>query len=162
MNECPVVGDYGYDRVTQASMNGIYVKARELDRGQGEYTAPAAVPPGVIAGGVGVAPGDAVAHASDMPDAMAHASDGSPRADEETHVSDGFDCTDAVSGASDGATWADAETHASDGSSRADAETRASGRGPAWPTTPLITRFPMTSTLDPVRFGFVASIRRTQ
>lgn len=68
-------GGVGYDKVTQASLNGIYVKAQELDRGQGGPDAPDARPPGAV--------GDASAHASD---AGSHAS--THASDSETHASD--------------------------------------------------------------------------
>ena len=61
-----------YDKVAQASLNGIYVKAQELDRGHAGEPAPDALPPGVAH------PADAEAHAS------THASDG---ADAETSAS---------------------------------------------------------------------------
>lgn len=61
------------DKVSHASLNGIYVKAQELDRGHNQFDAPAFAPPGGLA--------DASSHASD---AGTHASDA------ETHAS-GFD-----------------------------------------------------------------------
>lgn len=65
-----------YDKVTQASLNGIYVKAKELDRGHNDCAAPRVVP-----AGASVAEGapDAETRASD---AWTHASDA------ETHASD--------------------------------------------------------------------------
>lgn len=67
-----------YDKVTQASLNGIYVKAQEMDRGHNEVPAPSFLPPG--------AAGDAESHAS------THASDAgggssAQAADVETHAS---------------------------------------------------------------------------
>ena len=59
-----------YDKVTEASLNGIYVKAAELDRGLDDGDAPDAVPPG--------SRGDAGSHAS------THAGDA---VDSETHAS---------------------------------------------------------------------------
>ena len=57
-----------YDKVTEASLNGIYVKAQELDRGHNEGPAPDLLPPGATAA-------DADAHASThASDAEAHAS----------------------------------------------------------------------------------------
>ena len=65
--------DWGqYDKVTQASMNSLYVKARELDRGQNEREAPFAFAPGVTP--------DRETHAS------AHASDVESHA--STHATD--------------------------------------------------------------------------
>ena len=61
----------GYDKVTQASLNGIYVKAQELDRGHNVVPAKSSLPPGV-APGAQVRVSDAQAHASD---AQTHASD---------------------------------------------------------------------------------------
>ena len=81
-----------YDAVTQASLNGIYVKAQELDRGHNERAAPGFMPPGRVA--------DAVSSAS-IWDANAHAGSW----DNETHAIAG----DADTHASD------AETHASGG-----------------------------------------------
>ncbi len=57
-------GRDGYDKVTQASLNGIYVKAQELDRGHNAVPAKTALPPGVTS--------DAQTHASD---AQTHASE---------------------------------------------------------------------------------------
>ena len=75
-------------------MNGLYVKAKELDRGHNEHGAPSALPPGASA--------DAVSHASTHP------------SDDETHASD------AETHASDAETHpSDAETHASDVESHA-------------------------------------------
>ncbi|MBQ9000797.1 MAG: hypothetical protein IJ087_02970 [Eggerthellaceae bacterium] len=62
-----------YDKVTQASMNGIYVKAKEMDRGHNATLAPTYHPPGAGA--------DVETHAS------THASDAETHA--STHASDG-------------------------------------------------------------------------
>ncbi|MBQ9001561.1 MAG: hypothetical protein IJ087_06890 [Eggerthellaceae bacterium] len=67
MSEC-------VDSVSHASLNGIYVKARELDRGHNDYEAPAFAPAGQT--------GDEVTHASD---AESHAS--AHVGDVETHAS---------------------------------------------------------------------------
>ena len=66
-----------YDKITHASLNGIYVKARELDRDHNTQAPPAVLPPG----GRGRRPDDAdcATHASD---ARTHASDA------QTHASD--------------------------------------------------------------------------
>ena len=88
-----------YDKVTQASMNGIYVKAQELDRGHNEFDAPALRSPGSTV--------DARTHASDAEShASSHATDSQTHA--STHASDAE--SDVQTGASDAA------THASDGS----------------------------------------------
>lgn len=79
-----------YDKVTEASLNGIYVKARELDRGDNWWSAPDTLPPGAI--------GDAESHAS-------------------THASGKADAETCASGARSGA--GDAETRASDATSHA-------------------------------------------
>ena len=64
-----------YDKVAQASLNGIYVKAQELDRGHNVEAAPSARPPGAIA--------DEGTHAS------THASDSESHAsDAQSHASD--------------------------------------------------------------------------
>jgi len=82
------VGDY--DKVTQASLNGIYVKAQELDRGHNDADAPAARPAGSAAFD---APNDS-SHAFDTQShASTHASDSESHAsthasDSETHASD--------------------------------------------------------------------------
>ena len=52
-----------YDKVTQASMNSLYVKAKELDRGHNEWAAPGYLPPGVGAD----LETHASTHASDAP-----------------------------------------------------------------------------------------------
>ena len=61
-----------YDKVTQASMNSLYVKAQELDRGQNAKLAPPAMPAGMTS--------DVETHAS------THASDCETHA--STHASD--------------------------------------------------------------------------
>ena len=87
------------DAVSHASLNGIYVKAQELDRGHNVCDAPAFAPPGNVAA-------DESAHASDASThASTHASDVSTHA--STHASD-----------------ADAPAHAS----QADGQARASER----------------------------------
>jgi hypothetical protein len=79
----PVSSDY--DKVTQASLNGIYVKARELDRGHNDKPAPDMLPPGAFADAQ-TAASDAQSHASD---AESHASDAESHAsDAESHASD--------------------------------------------------------------------------
>ena len=90
----------GYDKVTQASLNGIYVKAQELDRGHNDADAPTALPAGSAASHAqpsnGRAPdvqSHASTHASDSEThASTHASDSEPHAstnasDSETHAS---------------------------------------------------------------------------
>ncbi len=76
------------DKVSHASLNGIYVKAQELDRGHNEYDAPAALPPGFSAD----EGSHASTHASDgVVDAESHASAREPdhaAFDAETHASD--------------------------------------------------------------------------
>ena len=75
------------DKVSHASLNGIYVKAQELDRGHNEQAAPLAVPPGGVSADVMSHASDAFTHASD---ATTHVSDGSTHAsDADTHASDG-------------------------------------------------------------------------
>ena len=80
------------DKVSHASLNGIYVKAQELDRGHNDADAPAYAPPGAVGG-------DAQSHASDAnthesthaSDAAAHASDAETHAsnlDVQTHASE--------------------------------------------------------------------------
>ena len=78
------MGDY--DKVTQASLNGIYVKAQELDRGHNDADAPAARPAGFAAF-------DAPTDSSHAFDTQSHASDSESHAsthvsDSETHASD--------------------------------------------------------------------------
>ena len=68
------------DKVSHASLNGIYVKAQELDRGHNDEPAPLYLPPGATAYA-----SDAETHASDWADAETHASDW---ADAEAHPSD--------------------------------------------------------------------------
>ena len=70
------------DKVSHASLNGIYVKAQELDRGHNDADAPAYAPPGAVGG-------DAQSHASDAnTHASTHASDAAAHAsDAETHAS---------------------------------------------------------------------------
>ena len=89
------------DKVSHASLNGIYVKAQELDRGHNEQAAPFAAPPGGVSA-------DVMSHASD---ASTHASDAT------THASGGsVSISDAASHVSDESTHAsDADTHSSDG-----------------------------------------------
>lgn len=68
-----------YDKVTQASMNSLYVKAQELDRGQNARLAPPATPAGM--------PDDVETHASThASDCETHAS--ARPSDVETHASD--------------------------------------------------------------------------
>jgi len=70
------------DKVSHASLNGIYVKAQELDRGHNDVEAPAFAPPGAVGG-------DNQSHASDASShASSHASDAATHAsDAETHAS---------------------------------------------------------------------------
>lgn len=96
------------DKVSHASLNGIYVKAQEMDRGHNEAPAPAFAPPGAFA--------DAASHASD---ASTHASDGL-RGEERAAAAPADAQAHATSHASE---RADASTHASDG----DASTHATG-----------------------------------
>lgn len=63
-----------YDKVTQASLNGLYVKAQELDRGHNEFDAPSMRPPGALADAQS-SPSDAVSHASNDSDAQTHATE---------------------------------------------------------------------------------------
>ena len=108
-----------YDKVTQASMNSLYVKAQQLDRGHNERDAPPVC-----------SPGRGIADAIHMPDAMAYASDaGAYAPDATTHASD------AKSRVSDDSSYAaDKVTHASD------AGTHAAGR--------LLNGFPEDSWPD--------------
>ena len=102
-------GSAEYDGVTQASLNSIYVKARELDRGHIEVPAKAAPPPGM-------------SHAED---AITHAS----QCDAESHASSKGDSQGACSGNSRLRGWdkecgleekqTDASSHASDVVARA-------------------------------------------
>lgn len=117
-----------YDKVTQASMNGIYVKAQELDRGHNEQAAPSMRPAGCALGGPDAVTGasDATTHATEgaggSADARSHASSAAPEnadaqtcashvvrddADAQTHASD--------AGAGGPVSSADIQTHASDG-----------------------------------------------
>ena len=117
MEECPGVVDRGYDRVTQASMNGIYVKAHELDRGNGGRPDPAVVSPGVAARGAGAVAWDAVTHASKVADAVTHASDGSAKQPDAQPRALGCSIKES-----------DCSTHAADGSRKGQgAQTHASG-----------------------------------
>ena len=102
------------DAVSHASLNGVYIKAQELDRGQNEGGAPQSAPPGAVLP-------DDTSHASPRAegatshaiDAQAHASNVEPPMDEAS--------ADAQARASS----ADAKTHASD----ADSQTHASDSG---------------------------------
>ncbi len=77
-----------YDKVTQASMNGIYVKAQELDRGHNTVSAPSAAPPGAGADASTHAPSsDGSAYALGE-DASTHASTHASDSDASTHASD--------------------------------------------------------------------------
>lgn len=79
------------DKVSHASLNGIYVKAQELDRGHNDADAPAYAPPGAVGGDAQSHASDANAHASThASDAVAHASDAETHAsnlDVQTHAS---------------------------------------------------------------------------
>lgn len=87
-----------YDKVTQASLNGIYVKAQELDRGHNSQDAPMASPAGRAV--------------SDEADARSHASDAQSHA--STHASDAE--SHPSNRSSDAEPYAaDSQTHASDG-----------------------------------------------
>ena len=81
-----------FDKVSHASLNGIYVKAQELDRGHNEVDAPSFAPPGAVradtSSHASTHASDAQTRASDVPDAQTHASD-SP--DAQTHASDASD-----------------------------------------------------------------------
>ena len=128
--------DEGYDKVTQASLNSLYVKAQELDRGHNEKAAPAMRPPGMAAD----AEAHASTHASDAEThasvAAVHAVDGkvassNAEAHASSHACDGA-APAQVQGlepqaADEQAHASDAETHASDAETHAsDAETHAS------------------------------------
>ena len=80
------------DKVSHASLNGIYVKAQELDRGHNDVEAPAFAPPGAVGGDVQSHASDASSHASShVSDAAAHASDAETHAsnsDVQTHASE--------------------------------------------------------------------------
>ncbi len=71
------------DKVSHASLNGIYVKAQELDRGHNAEAAPSFAPAGSAQAGKAAHAtahvGDAQSHPSDAADAETHAS---------THASD--------------------------------------------------------------------------
>ena len=70
------------DKVTHASLNSIYVKAQELDRGHNDEPPPPFVPPGAFVDALSHASthaSDAQTHASGFPDVETHAS---------THASD--------------------------------------------------------------------------
>lgn len=105
-----------FDKVSHASLNGIYVKAQELDRGHNAEAAPELVPPGALQADAAT---HATAHAGDV---ESHPSDA---ADVETHASTHASDAEAHSGdasthASDGSTHAsDASAHASDASAHA-------------------------------------------
>ena len=77
------------DKVSHASLNGIYVKAQELDRGHNRFAAPSFAPPGGLVSDVQGRASDASSHASThASDAQAHASDSTVNAaDVETHAS---------------------------------------------------------------------------
>ena len=67
-----------YDKVTQASLNGIYMKARELDRGHNDNPAPHTLPPGMLADAwAGASDAMNLASAAEIlaSDAQSHASD---------------------------------------------------------------------------------------
>ena len=78
--------DERVDNVSHASLNGIYVKAQELDRGHNAEAAPEFMPPG--SGIVQDSRSHASSHASDAhshaSDIESHASDAS---DAQTHAS---------------------------------------------------------------------------
>ena len=80
------------DKVSHASLNGIYVKAQELDRGHNDADAPAYAPPGAVGGDAQSHASDANTHASThASDAAAHASDAETHAsnlDVQTHASE--------------------------------------------------------------------------
>lgn len=76
------------DKVSHASLNGIYVKAQELDRGHNDEPAPPVVPPGDTVDASSHATthaSDAQTHASDAPDVETHAT--IHASDAESHVS---------------------------------------------------------------------------
>jgi len=80
------------DKVSHASLNGIYVKAQELDRGHNDVEAPAFAPPGAVGGDNQSHASDASSHASShVSDAATHASDAETHAsnsDVQTHASE--------------------------------------------------------------------------
>ena len=102
----------GYDKVTQASLNGIYVKAQELDRGHNDVDAPTALPAGSAASHEQPSNGF-------TPDVQSHAS--THASDSETHAS--ANASDSETHASTNAS--DSEPHASTHAS--DSETHAFG-----------------------------------
>lgn len=80
--------DEQVDKVSHASLNGIYVKAQELDRGHNTEAAPESAPPGVTHDAsthASAYESDAQTHASDYADAETHAS--THASDAQTHVS---------------------------------------------------------------------------
>ena len=87
------------DKVSHASLNGIYVKAQEMDRGHNAQPAPSFAPPGDARTAASAA--DAQAHASNAGNANDAAS-----ADAQSHASS----SDAQSRPS----GADAPSHASE------------------------------------------------
>lgn len=102
-----------YDKVTHASLNGIYVKAQKLDRGHNDTPAPPHSLPGTL-GGLGECVSVFAVEGQD--DAETHAS--KIAFDAETHASDVVilesDAEAHPSGYA-GDTEAHASTHASDG-----------------------------------------------
>lgn len=86
-----------YDELSQASLNGIYVKAKELDRGHNSKEAPPAIPAGLVSAETAFKPEcdhDVETHAS------THASDASTNiSDAESHAS--THASDVQSNASD-------------------------------------------------------------
>lgn len=80
------------DKVSHASLNGIYIKAQELDRGHNEFDVPACAPPGAVGEDAQSHASDASTHASACAsDVAAHASDAETHAssqDAQTHASD--------------------------------------------------------------------------
>lgn len=74
------------DKVSHASLNGIYVKAQELDRGHNAAAAPVFAPPGSLQADADSHASDAQTHASGAADAESHAS---------THASDAETGADA-------------------------------------------------------------------
>ncbi|MBQ9043949.1 MAG: hypothetical protein IJ111_14190 [Eggerthellaceae bacterium] len=79
-----------FDKVSHASLNGIYVKAQELDRGHNTEAAPSFAPAGLAqadeATHATTHASDAQSHPSDASDAGTHAS--SHASDAEAHASD--------------------------------------------------------------------------
>ncbi len=68
------------DKVSHASLNSIYVKAQELDRGHNGEPAPSRIPPGEAV--------DATSHSTThVSDAQTHAT--THASDAQTHASDG-------------------------------------------------------------------------